>query len=161
MIVSVLVSGAPLNSPPKVALNCRGSSCSAGGFEVSVSNVVSHQTAPSTCGDVNAGPTTTPSCGAHKQTAVTLSFRNRSTFDWSTRLSDFSSPSRGSGPPAGLGFCAFVPGQLDLGPDGKLIIPPGATVHHYVFCLREPAEGLQPFLRWSPPNASSPGDLMF
>lgn len=160
MVVSVLVSGAPLNSPSTVALDCSGSSCSAGGFEVSVTNVVPHQAASSPCGAVTSAESSAPSCG-DKQTVVTLSFRNRSTFDWSTRLSEFSSLSRASGPAVGLGFCGYVPGQLDLAPDGTLLIPPGATVRHYVFCLREPAEGLQPFLRWSPPNASSPGDLRF
>ena len=111
--------------------------------------------------DVLGGASSQPEpCTPYFETEVTVAFHNGSVYDFSTGPSDFSAlPSR-PGAPIALGGCSYVEGQPNGPRTGKFVMPPGASVSRYVFCVKEPAGGLSGRLRWRPAGATGAGEFV-
>jgi hypothetical protein len=157
--LSVKVDGPELRRPSGLVLSCSGRSCSAAGFRVDITRVAAHHPATTPClTSYILGRQPAP-CTPYLETMITLAFHNGSVYDVSTGPSDFGVLPTGSGTPIALGRCSYVEGQPEPPHSGTFVVPPGASVSHYVFCVTEPPGGLSAKMRWRPDGATAAGEL--
>lgn len=159
MDLLVTVKGPGLQLPSNLDLRCSGRSCSAEGFVVDVTRVVPHHHAMSPCLSSYVPGIEPPPCTPYLETELTLAFHNGSVYDFLTGPPDFTAATTGSNAPVKLQGCSYLQEQPEPPRDGFFLVPPGASVSGYVFCLVEPGGGLGPKLRWRPAGTSVAGDM--